>query len=176
MSRISSISLLTLFLLNVIGGMSLLLIQRYRRHEVVESIIESEACGHYMTRLHLTCEELEELKWVEDGKEFRYKGSMYDLVRLDTQADGSLLLHCLHDHVETKLYAQIENSLGGSPLGHRTDQLIVIQIFKFLSHYLNTGPQWTTPDWAKAPKAFATYHGSFSEESVFLPSQPPDRA
>ncbi len=176
MARLSSISLLFLFLFNLIGGISLLLIQRHKRHEAVEAMIASEAYGHRLTQLHITSDHKDDIKWVESDKEFRYQGEMYDVVRTETLADGSMIYHCIPDHAETHLYKEIESNLAGSPIGHHSDRLIVLQLFKFLSNFLDEASGTRSTGLYSIQKASKYYFVSFPEVSLTLPAQPPDPA
>jgi hypothetical protein len=176
MARLTSISLLFLFLVNLVGTISLLLIQRHKRHEFIESVIASEAYGHHLTKLHITIDRQQEINWVEEDKEFRYHGEMYDVVRTETLDDGSTMYHCIADHAETHLYSQIESNLGGTPIGHHNDQMIVIQFFKFLNVYLQKDATFNKFELYTHQKVNATYMASLSEVTLYLPSEPPEQA
>jgi hypothetical protein len=176
MARLSSISLLFLFLINLIGGISLLLIQRHKRHETVEIMIASEAYRYRLTQLHISSGHRHEINWVEVNKEFRYQGDMYDLVRSDTLADGSIVYHCIADHEETNLYSEIESNLAGTPMGHHSDRLIVLQLFKFLSTFLDQTSQTRLNHLCATQKINVFYLGSFPQVNLPIPAQPPEVA
>lgn len=176
MARLSSISLLLLFLINMIGGISFLLVQRHKRHEAVEYMIASEAYGHRLTQLHISANQKNQVNWVEADKEFRYLGEMYDLIRTEKLADSSIIYHCIPDHAETLLYSEIESNLAETPMGHHSDRLIVLQLFKFLSTFLDESSQGNSIDLCTAQKVNVLYLGSFSEVNLLLPCQPPELA
>jgi hypothetical protein len=48
-----------------------------------------------------------EFKWDWDGKEFSYKGKMYDVVRSE-KSNGVIKYYCLSDEDETGLYARLD--------------------------------------------------------------------
>lgn len=175
MTRLSSITLLLLFLLNLIGGTSLLLIQRFKRHEAVESMISSEAYRHHLTRLHIAVDQQDEIKWVEADKEFRYQGEMYDLVRTEIYADGSITYYVIPDHAETHLYSEIESNLDGMPLSHHGDRMIVLQLFKCLASFQDEMPQDKTINLYTAQKINSFYLVSFPDVNLSLPSKPPEQ-
>lgn len=54
-------------------------------------------------------EKLKKLQWHNDH-EFRYNGSMYDIVEKSETAD-SLIFKCVNDHQETLLFANLEKLL-----------------------------------------------------------------
>ncbi|MFN7118624.1 MAG: hypothetical protein ACK4TA_17635 [Saprospiraceae bacterium] len=48
--------------------------------------------------------------WVEAGREFRYQGQMYDIVRQE-KVNDSTFYYCVHDIRESQLYANVEKQL-----------------------------------------------------------------
>lgn len=174
MARLSSISLLFLFLFNLLGGISLLLIQRNKRHEAVEAMIASEAFGHRLTHLHITAELQNEINWVEPEREFRYKGEMYDVVKMTPQEDGSIIYQCIEDKEETHLYSQMVKQLDGTPIGQDNDMGIVIAFFKFLDNYFDTALKPNTVDHYVHLKIGDAYVTSNDDIALPLPSEPPE--
>jgi hypothetical protein len=174
MVRLYSISLLFLFLMNVIGGISFLLIQQYQRHEYVESMIKSKSYGHRLTQIHVAADELTEIIWVERNHEFRYKGDMYDVVRSEATPDSGKIYHCIADHEETKLYSEIESNLGNAPIGHHNDRRMVLQMFKFFSGFLDTPSLTNESRLYSIQKCNSLYISSSPEVTLSLRTQPPE--
>ena len=174
MPRLYSISLLFLFLVNVIGGISFLLIQRHQRHEYVESMIKSESYGHRLTQIHVSADKLAEITWVERNREFRYKGDMYDVVRTETTPDGGKIFHCIADHEETRLYSEIERNLGNTPIGHHSDRVIVLQMFKFFSGFIDTSYHTHDSNLYTVRKFNGHYISTQLEVTLSLPTEPPE--
>jgi hypothetical protein len=52
-----------------------------------------------------------ELSWSEDN-EFSYKGSRYDIVRMEKRTDGSVTYLCLNDAREDELFRQMDENLS----------------------------------------------------------------
>lgn len=50
------------------------------------------------------------LKWIREGKEFRYRGMMYDVVR-QQKNDSSITYHCINDMEETLLFAELDQKV-----------------------------------------------------------------
>jgi hypothetical protein len=175
MVRLYSISLLFIFLTNITGGIALLMTQRYKRHEYVETMIRSETYRQHLTQIHIPKNEFGKIHWVEKGREFRYHGELYDIVRTEQSPDGSQLFHCILDHVESQLYSQLENNLGSSPFGPNSDQKIVIQLFNLFSHFLPPSVAESIQDFCKMSKGEFVYLNSFSSITLYLPSEPPER-
>jgi hypothetical protein len=139
-------------------------------------MIASEAYGHRLTKLHITSNHRHEINWVEVNKEFRYHGDMYDLVRIDSLSDGSMVYHCIADHEEANLYSEIESNLAGTPMGHHSDRLIVLQLFKFLSTFMDQTSQIRLNDLCATQKINVFYPDSFPEVNLPFPLQPPELA
>lgn len=174
MIRFYAISLLILFVLNVLGGISFLLIQQYHRHEYVESMIKSGSFDHPLTQIHLSADELEEIIWVKPNFEFRYKGNMFDVIRRELTSDGGTIFHCIADHEETKLYAKIEKTLGKIPVGQHNDQMIMLELFKFFSGFFMPIFTETENNICSALKCNSLYTLYSIEVNLPLPTEPPD--
>ncbi len=175
-SRFYALSLLFLFLINVLGGISFLLIQQHQRHEYVESMIKSESYGHRLTQIHIAANESANIKWVEKNREFRYKGDMYDVVWSELTGNGGTIFHCIADHEETKLYAEIERTLCNDPIGQNTDLVVVLQIFKIFSDFLNTPMPMDDGMLTTIQKCKTIYIGSLLEVTITFPAEPPELA
>ena len=175
-SRFYALSLLFLFLINVLGGISFLLIQQHQRHEYVESMIKSESYGHRLTQIHIAANESTNIKWVEKNREFRYKGDMYDVVWSELTANGGTIFHCIADHEETKLYAEIERTLCNDPIGQHNDLVVVLQLFKFFSDFLNTALPMNDGMLITIQKCKTIYIGSLLQVTITFPAEPPELA
>ena len=72
-----------------------------------------------------------EFTWIH-SREFRYKGTMYDIVNETKDNSGSRVLHCVTDHQETVLFANLsklvkQNTEGHS--SHKTAQKLLNQFY-----------------------------------------------
>ncbi|WP_147309561.1 hypothetical protein [Marixanthomonas ophiurae] len=63
-----------------------------------------------LTQIRITSENENQLIW-EDGEEFRYKGIMYDVVKMETVDKETTIYHCLTDTQETNLLAELQDIL-----------------------------------------------------------------
>ena len=101
---------------------------------------------------------------------------MYDVVRTETTPDGGKIFHCIADHEETKLYSEIESNLGNTPIGHHNDRVIVLQMFKFFSGFLDTSSHTHDSDLSTVQKCNGHYISTQLEVTLSLPSEPPELA
>lgn len=58
-----------------------------------------------------------EFSWIH-SREFRYKGTMYDIVYETKDNSGSRVLHCVTDHQETVLFANLSKLVKQTTEGH----------------------------------------------------------
>jgi hypothetical protein len=85
-------------------------IQQYcMREEMMEKIIKNLPDKN-LTVIQITNENRRKLKWVEKNKEFKFNGKLYDLARVITQGDTSLL-YCVNDRQEEQLIANLEEHI-----------------------------------------------------------------
>ncbi|MDP1802854.1 MAG: hypothetical protein Q8L81_15945 [Bacteroidota bacterium] len=81
---------------------------------------------------------LSEIEWTKEGKEFRHKGSMYDVVKFETEKD-SISYYCVNDVQETMLFAHLEEIINQqidndkSPAGRAAKFLF--KIFNSLNYF-----------------------------------------
>jgi hypothetical protein len=73
-----------------------------------------------------------EFKWIEPGKEFCYKNSMYDIVRSRIN-DNNICFYCINDIKETELFASlyqfIEKNITDNFNHNKSMQLIFQKLF-----------------------------------------------
>ena len=173
MQRLYAISLLSLFLLNVIGGIALLRLHRNRRHEYVEELIHHESADQFLTQIKIKHTALKDIEWEKPGREFRHQGEMYDVVRTSILPNGDQIFHCIQDHQETHLVKQIERNLGYPSTGHHGDRDVVFSMFKFLFQALlptsKAGDGQVAIQKCKTPYLF-----SFEQVTLSSPGQPPN--
>ncbi len=56
-------------------------------------------------KLLIPTQKLSELKWIEKNKEFRYKGTMYDVVKIDKNANN-YVFYVYKDKKDTELFSE----------------------------------------------------------------------
>lgn len=59
----------------------------------------------------------EHIQWEEEGREFSFKGQMYDVVRTKT-VNGNVILLCINDKKEENLVRQLSNTVKS---GHQNN-------------------------------------------------------
>ncbi len=74
-----------------------------------------------------------DLSWTEEGKEFSYRGEMYDVIKTTTSGDSTRYF-CIKDARETNLRHSVDqhvkNENASSPAFHRFDFKVVMTLRK----------------------------------------------
>lgn len=103
-----------------------------RKIEAAQTANSSESLQQQTSVLRLSSAEIMEVQWYEHQEEFRYRGAMYDVVRIATTAD-SIIIECLPDDNETSTLEQITQKEQTSPQG---DGLPLLAFEKISGEYL----------------------------------------
>ncbi len=61
--------------------------------------------------LHFPVSEVDDIAWKDGGREVRAEGHLYDIVRVERLADGSVLIAALRDDQEGQLLAELERNV-----------------------------------------------------------------
>lgn len=107
MRRLLLLFLLFVFTFNSVGCYFVFRILQEQIRSEVKNQLKQQIQEN---KLHLiTIKETEawKLDWEREGKEFRYKGMMYDVVRTEKQ-EGAVSYHCISDVEESHLFAMLD--------------------------------------------------------------------
>ncbi|MEH6765808.1 MAG: hypothetical protein V7655_14985 [Aequorivita antarctica] len=97
--------LLLVFGFNLGGAYIILRIQQHQiRREIVHQIKQGIS-EKDLTSITVSPENENQLIW-KDREEFSYKGTMYDIVRIEILDNNTKVYHCISDNQETKLIAK----------------------------------------------------------------------
>ena len=110
MKRIISILLLLIFIYNIIGYYTAFKIVRYQIRGEVKRMIKNSVPEEDLVAIHVRNSDKCSLYWTKPGKEFRYKGEMYDVVRQEAEG-SSVTYYCIHDFKESKLFADLNKHI-----------------------------------------------------------------
>ena len=107
MRRFFLLFLLVVFTFNSVGYYFVFRVLQEQVRNEIKSQLKQQIPE---SRLHIvTIKETDArlLEWEREGKEFRYKGMMYDVVRTEKQ-EGTVTYYCLTDVEESRLFAMME--------------------------------------------------------------------
>jgi len=108
MRKILSILLVFVLFYSVIGFYLNFKIEQYWikkeiKHKILNNLSETE-----LTLIKISSGNCREIKWMEEGREFRYNGNMYDVVKTKTINDTTYY-YCFNDENESKLLSHLDN-------------------------------------------------------------------
>lgn len=140
MKKSLSILLLLAFGISIIGFFPLFKILQYQTRREIKLQIKQGIPENELHKIVFAANEKPE--WVREGKEFRYKNQMYDIVRKE-KSNGSTIYYCVNDTEETQLFANLDVIVKkqmddeNSPIGNSIKVLMKI----FSQVYLAENPQ-----------------------------------
>lgn len=127
--RILFLSILAVCLLNVAGYFPVFKLKQWLIHHRVEALIEHTFSDKHLHQISITSENQHELKWEREGKEFWYKGKLYDIVRSEKK-DGVIHYYCIDDTAETHLHHQLVESIKKQTNGTDSESTSINDFFK----------------------------------------------
>ena len=107
MKKSLSIVLVFVFFYGIMGFYLNFTIEQYRVKEEIKEKIISSLPENELIQVKISSDELKKLIWTEDGKEFRYNGNMYDVVKIK-KSSGITCYYCFNDEKESKLLASLD--------------------------------------------------------------------
>ncbi|MBL7891084.1 MAG: hypothetical protein JNL63_00530 [Bacteroidia bacterium] len=125
------ILLLVFIGLHICGYYPIFKLLQYRIRQEVKAGLEKDIPESKLHFVSISDENPNEIKWVRPGKEFRYKGNMYDIVTIKKEK-GITHYICVSDRDETRLSAyldemvkkQIEND--NNPSGNSAKKILKV--------------------------------------------------
>lgn len=108
LKKIFTLFILFLFVFNIFGYyLPYLVLLSEVKSEMEEKMNEDNA-GKFMVSLTFSLKGNEQPEWKEEGKEFRYKDEMYDVVKAEKHND-KITYYCLKDKEEKELVSNFNN-------------------------------------------------------------------
>ncbi len=101
-----------------------------------------------LTIFRLTGTEFKDIDLEDDGREMEVDGLMYDIVRLQWEPDGIVVVEAVRDDAETQLMADLERLVQGQLVGDTRGQKQRVQLVS----------------------AWCTYHEAIGPNRFWLPS------
>lgn len=101
-------------------------LQRQIRKEI-KGRIKQQVPEDELVTIVQTKENAGEFSWIH-SKEFRYKGTMYDIVSLEKVSETRFIYHCVTDHQETLLFKNlgkyVNNTMNANPANSKANTLL----------------------------------------------------
>ena len=145
MKKIVSIVLVFVFFYSFIGFYLNFEIEQCRIKEEIKEKIIGNADERELTLLKISTRDQGRIKWTEEGKEFRYEGEMFDVVKVKTGTDTTCY-YCFCDSKENKLLSHLDKLVkqqsDRSPSRTMQKKLVINLYFQqdFLSQIIHESP------------------------------------
>ena len=107
MKKLLSIALVFVFCYSIVGFYLNFEIEQFRireetREKIMRTLPETE-----LALVKISSAEKQNISWMDGGREFRYKGNMYDVVRIK-KGTNSTWYYCFSDVKESRLLAHLD--------------------------------------------------------------------
>lgn len=144
LKRTFSILLLCLFAFNLAGFFFVFKVQQYRIRREIKQYIKQGVPENELALITVTPENENQLDW-KHKKEFRYKGTMYDVVRKEIINKTTIIYHCVTDTQETVLFAHLDEMVSKNMDPKNDQNSPVKNLLKQLSipYYPPEKPYWS---------------------------------
>lgn len=107
MRRNVSIFLLLVFFHSIVGFHLSFLVEQWRIKEEIKEKMIRNLPDSELAILKIHAIDSRKIKWVEDFREFKYEGNMFDVVKIKKEADITYY-YCYHDSRESRLMANLD--------------------------------------------------------------------
>lgn len=128
---------------------------QYKIQKEIKMLLKKGVPEDKLYIISIPVKNIKDIDWTRDGKEFRHKGNMYDIVRVENGKD-TIHYHCVNDQQETQLFAHLEEMVDQqmnndkSPVGRTAKNLLKLfwsfkyvpsDNFAFLPSISNSNPE-----------------------------------
>jgi hypothetical protein len=172
LKRVIPILLLLSLSLNGTAYYFLFKLQQDKIRKEIKMMIKAGVPDGELSIIRHTAENSEDFYWIH-SREFRYRGVMYDVVRSEKAADGATLLHCVTDHQETLLFANLDRMTKSQAARHPAHTK-AINFYSLLMGGLFTPPD---SDYLMPDSGFrimdAVFLLFYQQPGIFIDAPPP---
>ncbi len=110
MKKVLSILFIFIFLYNITGYFAVFKILQFKIRQEVEHEIKENPYAKNIVIISIPNKEIASLRWTKQGKEFKYKNELYDIVRRKS-TKGKTIFYCFQDKKEKKLFTNLSHHI-----------------------------------------------------------------
>jgi hypothetical protein len=107
MKKLFSVLLAFVFFYSIVGFYLNFAIEQCRIKEEIKEKIIKQLPDYKLTIIKISSRDQRKIQWIEDGKEFRFEGNMYDVVKV-RQGGDTILYYCFCDIKENRLLSNLD--------------------------------------------------------------------
>ncbi len=142
MKKAVALFLFGIFLFNTAGYFIAFKSVQYQIKNEIKAEIKEKISSCELTTIVINLKQLNKIEWLEKGKELKYNGELYDVVR-HTENDTSITYYCINDKQEELLFANLEEHINthisaDKPLKNNSAKKIVDHVIKL--YFSNESP------------------------------------
>lgn len=100
--------LLTVFLFNLFGYFPLFKFAQHKIQKEIKTRLKRSVPEEELFVIVIAKNKVAELDWKREGKELKYKGTMYDIVRMESKGAYNHY-YCINDKQENALFTNLED-------------------------------------------------------------------
>jgi hypothetical protein len=116
-----------------VGLLLIFKIQQYQIRKEIKHLIKLGVPDNQLVHISISTKNKSQLEW-KHSKEFRYKGNMYDVVKIEIVNDSTTLYQCVSDQQETILFANLDEQVKKNMDSKNNGSNPIKNLFKFLSN------------------------------------------
>lgn len=171
MKKIIAIASVVMLAFSLGGYYLVIVVQQQNVRNKIKQQIKQGVPDSKLTKVVVTAETRKQLSW-KHGKEFRYKGTMFDVVRTEMCEDGTTVYYCITDTQETDLFAQLDKLVQKSMAGKNRGAQPFFNFLKtFTAIHMPACPE--PVDYARKLNAFRKYAWLYHAPWSDIQSPPP---
>ncbi len=107
--NIVSIFIVVVLMCSISGLYIKFRVEQYNIKSEVKEKVKSNIPESELTQIEISQNNFDQIEWIENGKEFRYYGKMYDVVKVKTQGQNKVY-YCINDIKEKQLIARFNKN------------------------------------------------------------------
>ncbi len=159
MLRLSALLLLMVMLVNTAWYYPVTHYHRGQIRREMKRRIKSEIPENQLHIITVQNTDDPSITWMKDGKEFRYKGMMYDIVK-SRKTDSTIEYYCINDIEETILFDQLDQKVQ-EQMDHQEEKGQGVPVKKLLKSI--SGNAYLIPSY----QLFITVADQFTHQSIY---------
>jgi hypothetical protein len=110
---------ISIFLFNSVGYFVVFKTAEFELKSEIKIKIKQGLPTKELVTLTIPSKELKTIVWHDGGKEFSYKGKMYDVVKSE-QIENAITYYCIDDSKETNLFANLDEHINANVITTNT--------------------------------------------------------
>ena len=111
MKKAVTLFLLSIFLFNTAGYYFVYKSAQYRARNEMQSQINSAVNSGKLKNITINKNNLQDIEWLENGKELRYNNQLYDIVK-SSETFNTITFYCINDTKEEALFTNLEEHIN----------------------------------------------------------------